>query len=408
MLLELTIAVLGITAAAHFGGILLLMVRARRRRRPVLERPPVTILRPSCGLENGIEETLSSAFTLDYPAYEIVFCVAQDSDPVVPLIRRLMLEHPHIPARLLIGEDRISINPKLNNLAKGWRAAVHDWIVMTDSNVLVPPDYLDRLLERRRPGPCLVSSPPVGTRPLGIGAELECAFLNTHQTRWLLIADALGTAFAQGKTILWRREDLERGGGIAALGADPAEDAAFTKLIRAAGGNVRLVIHPFPQPLGMRPLKDVWLRQLRWARLRRWSFPLLYALEVVSGGLLPLAAAAALIGAGTLPWVAFPSLLAAWYGAELLLARKYAWPASSRIAVLMVVRDLLLMPLWVLGWVGNGFVWRGSAMDIKTGVASGQAAVTQSSRTARLGNSLARGRRSAPAAEGSNGSPGRG
>ena len=31
----------------------------------------------------------------------------------------------------------------------------------------------------------------------------------------------------------------------------------------------------------------------------------------------------------------------------------------------MILRDLLLFPLWVVGWTGNKFVWRGNAMDIK-------------------------------------------
>lgn len=365
MLIELIIAVVGFTVVAHFGGILLLLARARHVTCAAGERPPVTILRPCCGIENGIEETLGSTFALGYPAYEIVFCVAEERDPVVPLIRRLISEHPQVPARLLFGNDRISINPKLNNLVKGWHAARHDWLVMTDSNVLMPPDYLDQLLERWRPDSGLVSSPPAAIRPQGVGADLECAFLNTYQARWQLIADALGTAYGQGKTIMWRRKQLERAGGIAALAAEPAEDAAFTKLVRAAGKKARLVIRPFPQPLGVRAPGDVWRRQLRWARLRRSSFPLVYALEFLGGGLLPLGGAAVLMGMGILPVVWFSGLLVAWYGSELLLARWYGWPASPRIAMLMVVRDLMLWPLWVLGWMGNKFVWRGSAMDVK-------------------------------------------
>ncbi len=365
ILLGVTIGVVAATGAAHFGGIALLLARTRRARRPGLERPPVTILRPACGIENGIAETLASGFALDYPDYELVFCVADEGDAVVPLIRRLIAEHPHVPARLLVGDERISANPKLNNLVKGWHAAAHDWLVMTDSNVLMPPDYLDELLARWGADTGLVSSPPVGIRPSGFGAELECAFLNTFQARWLLVADALGLAYAQGKTIFWRREDLEAAGGIAALAAEPAEDSAFTKLIRAAGRKVRMVAHPFPQPLGARRPVDMWRRQVRWARLRRSSFPHVYAAEILSGGLLPLAGAAVLTAAGSLPAVGFCSLFAAWYGAELLLARRYAWPVSLRIAGLMVLRDLMLLPLWVMGWTGTRFVWRGSAMDIK-------------------------------------------
>src|SRR4029077_5784721 len=78
--------------------------------------------------------------------------------------------------------------------------------------------------------------------------------------------------FAQGKTMLWRREDLERAGGIEALGKEVAEDAAATKIVRGAGLKVRLVDRPLAQPLGRRSASEVWHRQLRWARLRRGGF----------------------------------------------------------------------------------------------------------------------------------------
>src|SRR5262245_63552193 len=83
-------------------------------------------------------DTLRSSFDLDYPCYEILFCVAAPNDPVLPLVKGLMAAHPNIAARLLIGDDRVSANPKLNNVVKGWRAASHSWIVIADSNVLMP------------------------------------------------------------------------------------------------------------------------------------------------------------------------------------------------------------------------------------------------------------------------------
>ncbi len=329
MITELLFGAVAFAALVHFGGIALLIFRswADRKRLPAV-RPPITILRPACGIENNVEETLASAFAIDYPEYDIDFCVADANDPVIPLIRRLMEAHPEVPTRLLIGDDRISINPKLNNTVKGWYAARHDWIVMADSNVLTPPDYLDRLLDRWGPDTGLVCSPPVGIRPDGVGADLECAFLNTYEARWQLIADALGTAYAQGKTMFWRRDILDRAGGIEALAVEPAEDAASTKLIRAGGRRVRLVIHPFPQPLGPRQLRDVWNRQVRWARLRRSSFPAVYAPEAVSGGLLPLAGTATLAALGAIPVTWFVGAFVAWYGAEMLLAKRFGWPLS--------------------------------------------------------------------------------
>src|SRR5262249_36780411 len=67
--------------------------------------PPVTIIRPMCGLDAYEETTLRSTFELDYPRYEILLCCAAADDPVVPLAERLIVEHPHVKARLLIGDD---------------------------------------------------------------------------------------------------------------------------------------------------------------------------------------------------------------------------------------------------------------------------------------------------------------
>ena len=123
---------------------------------------------------------------------------------------------------------------------------------MADSNVLMPRDYIERLLAAWRPDTGLVSSPPVGCRPDGFWAELECAFLNTYQVRWQYAAAAIGLGFAQGKSMLYRRSQIEAAGGIRLLATEPAEDAATTKLVRAAGLRIRLVDAPFEQPLGYR------------------------------------------------------------------------------------------------------------------------------------------------------------
>ena len=313
-------------------------------------------------MENHVEETLRSAFHLDYPRYEIVFCAATANNSAVPLARGLIAAYPHVPARLLIGNEAISENPKLNNVCKGWRAAVYDWIVMADSNVLMPRDYIERLLAAWRADTGLVSSPPVGARPDGFWAELECAFLNTYQVRWQYAAAGIGLGFAQGKSMLYRRSQIEKAGGIRLLAAEPAEDAASTKLVRAAGLHVRLVDAPFEQPLGYRSAADVWARQLRWARLRQASFKRYYVLEVLAGGIAPLAAAAYVLAAAGLPVGGVIALAAIWYGAEAALAHAAGWHLTVRSPIAWILRDILLPLLWFGGWLGRGFVWRGNHM----------------------------------------------
>jgi ceramide glucosyltransferase len=358
-----------IAMAAHVASVVVAVTRCRALRRPVVAGagvPAVSVLRPVCGIDNYAEETLRSAFKLDYPDYEIVLCVASARDQVVPLVRRLIVQHPNVPARLLVGDERVGDNPKLNNLVKGWPAVRHDWVIIADSNVLMPADYIQRLLAKWQSGTGLVCAPPVGSQPDGFWAEVECGFLNTYQARWQYFADQIGLGFAQGKTMLWRRADLDSAGGIRALAAEPAEDAAATKVVRRAGLRVRLVDRPFAQPLGRRGASEVWRRQVRWARLRRVTFRLYFLPELLSGSVAPLItgtwAAAAL---GLDPLATLAGLAIVWYGGEVVLARAAGWHCSARAPLAWMLRDLLLPVLWVKAWLGSSFEWRGNHMRVE-------------------------------------------
>jgi ceramide glucosyltransferase len=366
ILVLFTCAFCVIATVLHLASIATVLQRIRRSAAEVngaktLEG--ISIIRPVCGVENFSEETLLSGFHLDYPSYELLFCAAQSSDPVVPLVRRLIELHPHVTARLLIGNECISANPKLNNVVKGWVAASHPWIVMADSNVLMPPDYLHHLLGTWRADTALVSSPAIGCSPGNMWAELECAFLNTYQARWQCFGDSIGMGFAQGKTMLFRRNLLKSAGGIRALAFEAAEDAAATKLVRKTGLRVRVVDRPFPQPLGQRTAAEVWRRQLRWARLRRHTFRIYFLPEIASGAVPPLAAYAILAASSDWPLAdVLTAFGAIWYGAEAVLAYAAGWHLSWRSPLVWLLRDLLLPVLWSASWLGNGFVWRGTPM----------------------------------------------
>ncbi len=131
---------------------------------------------------------------------------------------------------------------------------------------------------------------------------------------------------------------------------------------------MRLVDAPFQQPLGTRGRRDVWDRQVRWARLRRDSFAFFYCLEVTSGAVLPLlavACTATLTGYSVL--AATAAFLALWYGAEMLLATIAGWHLPMLYPLHAMLRDAMLPVLWIEGWRGRGFVWRGNSMNVDDG-----------------------------------------
>ena len=355
---------------SNLASILLVSIGLKRRGTiapPAGKAPPVSIVVPSRGVEPFTEETLARAFSLDWPRYELIFCVAHADDPVVKLITKAIARFPAVPARLLIGDDRISGNPKLNNCVKGWEAAHYHWVILANSNVLMPRDYVQHLMAAWRPGTGLVCSTPIGSRPDGFWAEVECAFLNTLQARWQYTGEALGLGFAQGKSMLWSKPVLDANGGIRALAAEIAEDAAATKLVNGLGLRVNLVASPFEQPLGRRTLGEIWSRQARWARLRRVTFPLFFAPEILIGAAVPLVLALiAAAGAGfSLPATAL-AVLAAAYLPECALALAKGWHLSWRMIPAMMMRDLILPAVWARGWLSGAVDWRGNVMTIHT------------------------------------------
>jgi ceramide glucosyltransferase len=362
----------GALVATNLASILVAGKRLKANGSPppdIRKKPPVSIVVPVRGIENFSAETLDRAFRLTWPNYELLFCVAHAHDPIVAEIEKTAAAHPHVEARILIGDDRISANPKLNNCVKGWQAARHDWVILADSNVLMPPDYIQHLMGGWRRDSGLVCSTPLGSRPDGFWAEVECMFLNTQQARWQYAGEALGLGFAQGKSMLWYKPMLDANGGIHALNAEIAEDAASTKLVSRLGLKVHLVSAPFEQPLGRRTGAEIWSRQCRWSRLRRVTFPGFFAPEILLGVLPPLLLALVAVALGGITLLpALLLVLAGIYLPEMGLALAKGWQLSLLSIPAMIARDCMMPAIWLRSWIGGNIDWRGNTMTIGTTV----------------------------------------
>jgi ceramide glucosyltransferase len=341
--------------------------RARQRTMVCPENaPPVSIIRPLRGVEEFSRETLEALFHLDYNKYEIIFCLQSGADPIIPLLREIINNNPNCDCAVLVGDEKISANPKLNNCVKGWGAAKYDYIILSDSNALAPSDYIQTMLAAFEEDTALTVSMPIGSRPLTLWAYVECAILNMFQARWQYGAEAIGIGFAQGKNMMWRREVLDRVGGIAALSREIAEDAAATKIIRYQKLRIRLVDMPFEQPLGHRSFKDVYSRHSRWARLRRATFPLHYAPEIMNGSAVAvLSGAYAAWSFGYDPGLSAFSILTLLYSAEVLLAGQCGFYLGGYTLLSLFLRDLLLPVMFIDGLLFDNFNWHGESMSVR-------------------------------------------
>jgi len=363
-------AILAIAFMLHFATA---VVTARRLRAPSpcradggsRGRPSVSLIIPVAGLEGSEIENALAAFDIAYPDFELLFCAFEDDMARLAALQQRMAASSNVKAKLLIGRTCVTANPKLDNIEKAWTEARAELIAMVDGNVAFPPDMVDRLLAVWDASTGMSSSPAIGVKPIGFWAQIECAFLNTFHARWQLSADYLGGGFANGKAMLLRRDLLVDRGGLRGLSFDIAEDSAATKIVRAANLKVRLVDRPLEQPLGRRSMAQVWRRQLRWAQLRRRSFPFVYLCECLTTAATPLLAGLGLASLIGLPfgWT-FLIIATVWYGVEASLALAVGWPWGPLSFLACVIRDGMALAIWPIALGRSRYEWRGNLIDM--------------------------------------------
>ena len=144
-----------VAVVSAVGGIGCVFWVTRARKRLADHSPPVTIFKPLKGVDEELEENLRTFFALDYPTYQLLFCVADQDDPAIQVVRDLMSEFPEQDAQLIIGCPAFGLNPKVESLAAMDRHRKHEVILISDSNIRARPSYLRETV-------CYLSDPGVG------------------------------------------------------------------------------------------------------------------------------------------------------------------------------------------------------------------------------------------------------
>jgi len=338
----------------------------QRRRFSADLCPPISVMVPVKGADPAVAANMEALLAQDYPEYEIIFAVADPSDPAVPLLEWIIVSHPDVPARLTTDSVPPSANPKLDNLRRAWRWARHELVLICDVNRRLRPDELRRLVAQLTPGIGLLTAVPVAIEPRGFCGELETAFFNSGGARWLIAVDRLGYGIGVGQTMLLRRADFERIGGIEAMTAGICEDAALAAAIRRAGLAVRMARDPGWHPIGRRRFRDLWQRHLRWQCCRKYHALPFFVFEPAIS---PLGMAAA----GGLWWGPLSGLpvllliavhLAAWFAVEAVYVRVQRWHLSWLSPIAWLVREALIPALWLRATVARSLMWRGQRMAL--------------------------------------------
>jgi len=330
---------------------------------------PVSILKPLKGVDEGLAENLESFFKIDYPVFELLFSLSDSNDPARSVVENLIKKYPKVSVKLVISRVNIGPNPKVNNLVKTYESAKHEWLLISDSNVRVKPNYVKRLVAHLEPNVGMVTAVVAGQRPEGLGGYLEATQLNTFITRGMILADKLGHPCVIGKSMLFRRSVANRFGGIYVLGKYLAEDYMAGEAMRALGLRVVIAHDAVDQQIGKNSFESFWQRHVRWGRIRKAQAPIPFSGELflsclVSGCLGAFGARSAF---GWSPALFLACHLAVWAACDAVAIRALKCKLSIGVALAWFLRELLVVPLWIKIASGNTVQWRGKELVIQSG-----------------------------------------
>lgn len=383
MLLALQTVTVALTLAGLAYSLLCLRAARRFRESPAPPAagftPAVSVLKPVRGADPEAYENFRSHCIQDYPEFEIIFGAADTADPAVAVIERLIADHPDRPIRLVVCPQVLGANRKVSSLIQILAQARHSHLIIADSDIRVPSDYLRRVLAPLAdPAVGMVTCLYRGVPAATLGSKLESVTTAVHFAPGVLAARLLdnGLRFALGSTIATTRDALGKIGGLEPLVDHLADDYELGARTAAAGLKVVLSDLVVDHYVPAYSLGGFLQHQLRWGRGMRQSRPAGYAgLFVTYLSVWTLAAVAALSyspEAGLVFSQAAAAVLTAGIAFRLALIIKIGMHVLGdrtlwRRLWLVPLSDLFGLLIWAGSYLGSQVTWRGERFVLQKG-----------------------------------------
>jgi ceramide glucosyltransferase len=335
------------------------------------ELPPISILKPLKGIDPEIWESFCSHCEQDYPQFQVIFGVSEGNDPAVEFVRKLQLKYPKLPIELIVCERILGTNIKVSNLVQMLPAARHEILLVNDSDIRVPSEYLRKVVAPLADSAVgLVTCLYRGIATPTLGSRLESLGISTDFIPGVLSARFLenGLHFGLGSTLAFRRLDLQAIGGFETLLDYLADDYELGRRIAATGKRVELSVATVSTFLPAYSLSQFFRHQLRWSRTirdaRRWGYAGLLFTFGLPWALLVLLAS----WGATWAWMLFAVTFVMRFGVGLATAVGVLDDRQiARNILWWPLRDLLGPFLWASSFTGDRIDWRGDVFSLKDG-----------------------------------------
>jgi ceramide glucosyltransferase len=343
----------------------------QRKPTPDSPLPPITILKPLKGVDPKIWESFCSHCEQDYPQFQIIFGVSDPGDPAVEVVRRLQAKYPDRDIELIACNSILGTNIKVSNLVQMLPSARHEFLIVNDSDIQVPANYLREVMTPFADNFVgLVTCLYRGIAAPTLGSRLEALGISTDFIPGALTAGFLenGLHFGLGSTLAFRRSDLDAIGGFEVLLDYLADDYELGRRISAAGKRIELSSATVSTFLPAYTLSEFVEHQLRWSRTirgaRRWGYAGLIFTFGFPWAIGTVLAAHGAVWAWALFAMTFAARLAVGFGSAIVVLNDRQFP---RYILLLPLRDLLAPLFWAASFMGNRIQWRGDVFEVKNG-----------------------------------------
>ncbi len=232
--------------------------RARRLKSEDAYCPPVALLVPCCGVEEGLEDNLRALVRQDYEALKVIFIVEDGSDPAVPIIERVLGSESR-SGELVVAGPAERRGQKVHNLVAGLeRVGDAEVFAFADSDGRPDDGWLAHLVSPLREPRVGVSSSYRFYLP-----EPGC-LASVLRSAWnagvLTLLGEHDRNFAWGGSMAIRRRIFEEAKVEVAWRGALSDDYALTHAVRRAGYYVKFVPRAIVASHGRVKLRQL----LRW------------------------------------------------------------------------------------------------------------------------------------------------
>jgi ceramide glucosyltransferase len=359
------------TIGGSVYAVLCILAVIRLRMRPVAVPPhageewlPVTVLKPVHGPEKNQRENLRSCCLQDYPVFQVVFSVQDKEDAAVPLLKELRQEFGADRVTVAIEDFRAGTNGKINNMIGGLRHARHEVLVISDSDVLLKPDYLKTIVAPLR-------DPEVGcscTLYKAAGAntwyeKMELLTLNADFMANVLFAHISGASkFCLGASAALHRSTLEKIGGLGALADYLVEDYEMGRRVWMLGKKVAIVPYFVDTIVDLKSPSQWWDHQVYWDQNTRAARPVAFlATALVRSVPFAVLYAVARMGDAVGLWTMAGAFALRLMSAAVVLRWGLRDREGLRSIGMLILRDISSLATWLLAFTKRTTIWRGTS-----------------------------------------------